>query len=103
MGTAADRWCLACALRSEGNDWRAVETPDELTQKLRLLCRDQVALIEQRVAFINQLQAALREYYPASLEAFDDWTSAHAWAFIEMFSDVRHPHGASMREPVAGA
>lgn len=82
-----DAWCLACALRSEGRDWRAVETPDELTQKLRLLCRDQVALIEQRVVFINQLQAALREYYPAALEAFDDWTAPSAWAFIERFPD----------------
>lgn len=89
-GTKTDRldaWCLACALRSDGHGWRAVETPDELTQKLRLLCRDQVALIEQRVAFINQLQAALREYYPAALEAFDDWSAVYAWAFIERFPD----------------
>jgi len=82
-----DAWCLACALRSEGHDWRAVDTPDELTQKLRILCRDQVALIEQRVAFINQLQSALREYYPAAMDAFDEWTAPSAWAFIEQFPD----------------
>ncbi|MBN8457292.1 MAG: IS110 family transposase [Verrucomicrobia bacterium] len=89
-GTKTDRldaWCLACALRSEGNDWRPVEIPDELTQKLRLLCRDQVTLIGQRVMLLNQLQAALREYYPAALEAFDDWTAPSSWAFIEMFPD----------------
>jgi len=89
-GTKTDRldaWCLACALRSEGHDWRAVDTPDELTQKLRILCRDQVALIEQRVAFINQLQSALREYYPAAMDAFDEWTAPSAWAFIEQFPD----------------
>jgi len=82
-----DAWFLACALRSDGYNWRSFQIPDELTQKLRLLCRDQVELIRQRVALIIQLQATLREYYPAALEAFDDWTAAHAWAFIERFPD----------------
>ena len=36
------------------------------------LCR--TALIEQRTAFICQLKAALKEYYPVVLQAFDDWT-----------------------------
>jgi transposase len=90
-GTKTDRldaWCLACALRTEGQQWRVVQRPDELTQKLRLLCRDQVALIEQRTALINQLQSALREYYPAAIEAFDDWSRPSAWAFIERFPDA---------------
>ena len=52
---------------------------------LRLLCRDEVALIEERTALINQLQSALREYYPAALEAFEDWTMLSAWAFVEAF------------------
>jgi hypothetical protein len=52
---------------------------------LRLLCRDEVALIEERTALINQLQSALREYYPAALEAFEDWTLPSAWAFLEAF------------------
>jgi hypothetical protein len=34
--------------------------------------RDEVALIEERTALINQLQSALHEYYPAALEAFED-------------------------------
>jgi hypothetical protein len=53
--------------------------------ELRLLCRDEVALIEERTALINQLQSALREYYPAALEAFEDWTLPSAWAFLEAF------------------
>jgi transposase len=56
-----------------------------LVQQLRLLCRDEVALIEQRTALINQLQQALYEYYPAALEAFDDWCAPSAWAFVERF------------------
>jgi len=44
-----------------------------------------VVLITQRTALVNQLQAALHEYYPAALEAFDDWTLPCAWAFVEVF------------------
>src|SRR5207245_7889981 len=69
----ADCWALADALRLEGESWGALTTPEPLVQQLRLLCRDEVALIEQRTALINQLQQALYEYYPAALEAFEDW------------------------------
>src|SRR5258707_10442 len=50
-----------------------------LVAELRLVCRDEVGLIEERTALINQLQSALREYYPAALEAFEDWTLPSAW------------------------
>jgi len=49
------------------------------------LCRDEIALIEQRTALICQLRAALGEYYPTALEAFEDWTWPSAWAFVEAF------------------
>jgi transposase IS116/IS110/IS902 family protein len=52
---------------------------------LRLLCREEVSLIEQRSAFIQPLRHALAEYYPAALEAFEDWTSVSAWMFLERF------------------
>jgi transposase len=45
-----------------------------------------MALIEERTALINQLIAALHEYYPTALEAFDDWTLPAAWAFVEAFA-----------------
>ncbi|MGD1089746.1 MAG: IS110 family transposase [Verrucomicrobiota bacterium] len=61
-GTKTDRrdcWALADALRLEGESWRVLTTPEPLVQQLRLLCRDEVTLIEQRTALINQLQQAL--------------------------------------------
>ena len=87
-GTKTDRrdcWALADALRLEGESWRVLTTPEPLVQQLRLLCRDEVTLIEQRTALINQLQQALYEYYPAALEAFEDWCAPSAWAFVECF------------------
>lgn len=80
-----DAWSLGDALRLDGAAWKALAAEDPVVQQLRLLCRDEVALIGQRTALINQLQAALHEYDPAALEAFDDWTQPFAWAFVIAF------------------
>jgi transposase len=80
-----DAWSFADALRTDGHAWRPLRPDDPQTQLLRLLCRDEIALIEQRTAFVNQLKASLREYFPAALEAFDDWTVASSWEFVIRF------------------
>jgi transposase len=87
-GTKTDRhdgWSLADALRTDGRGWRKLLPQDEATATLRALCRDEMSLIEQRTALVNQLIATLREYYPAALAAFDDWTHPCAWALIQHF------------------
>ena len=80
-----DAWSFADALRVDGQGWKALKPEEPLIKELRLLCRDEVTLIEQRSAFIQQLRHALAEYYPAALEAFEDWTSVSAWMFLERF------------------
>jgi transposase len=80
-----DAWGLGDALRVDGHGWRPLQPLDPMTQQLRLLCRDEVSLIEQRTALVNQLQQALLEYYPAALAAFQDWTDAFTWEFILAF------------------
>jgi transposase len=80
-----DAWALADALRMDGQHWQALRPADELSTQLRVLCRDEVALIGQRTLLVNQLQQALLEYYPAALEAFEDWTLPAAWDFVLQF------------------
>ena len=80
-----DAWSFGDALRTDGHGWRVLLSDDPLTQELRILCRDEVHLIEQRTACVNQLRAALHEYYPAVLAAFEDWTSEGPWAFVKAF------------------
>ena len=80
-----DGWSLADALRADGHGWKSLQPLDPLTQQLRLLCRDEVSLIEQRTALVNQLQQAVLEYYPTALQAFDDWTQSFTWDFIVEF------------------
>jgi transposase len=78
----ADAWCFADALRVDGQHWRPLAPEDPLIEELRLLCRDEVELITQRTALVNQLQQALCEYYPAALEGFEDWTAPYTWDFV---------------------
>jgi len=88
MGAKCDRldaWSFGDALRTDGHGWRRLQPDDPLTQELRILCRDEVQLIQQRTAFVCQLKQALHEYYPAALEAFDDWVNLSSWAFVEKF------------------
>ena len=80
-----DAYSFADALRTDGHGWRALKPDGPLTQELRILCRDEMHLIAQRTALVNQLRAALREYYPAALEAFEDWTGPSAWSFVQRF------------------
>jgi len=83
---ALDAWSFADALRTDGHGWRALLAQDPLTTELRLLCRDEVRLIEQRTALVNQIRAALHEYYPAALDAFDDWAGGEGpWRFVIAF------------------
>src|ERR1044071_4535925 len=77
-----DAWSLADALRLDGAQWTQLTAQTPLVKELRLLCRDEVALIRDRTALITQLRQALYEYYPAALDAFDDWTLPSAWAFV---------------------
>jgi len=80
-----DAEAFAQALRMDGRHWRALRPTDPLVEELRLLCRDEEELIGQRTALVNQLQAALQEYYPAALEAFEEWTQPYAWSWVERF------------------
>ena len=53
--------------------------------ELQLLCRDEIALIEQRTALLNQLRQSLHEYYPAALRRLTIGPCRGSWAFVERF------------------
>ena len=80
-----DAWSLADALRLDGHIWRPLAPQDPIVAELQLLSRDEMGLIEQRTALVHQLKQCLHEYYPAALEAFDDWVVPSTWAFILAF------------------
>lgn len=92
-----DAWSHADALRVDGHHWRPLEPPDDRIRQLRLLCRDEVRLIQQRTALVNALREALHEYYPAALQAFDDWTLPATWAFVQRFATPQKLRRAGKR------
>jgi len=83
-----DGWSIGDALRTDGHHWRPLSAKDPMIEHLRILCRDEVALIEERTALIHQARQAARDYYPTAVEAFDDWTLPSVWSFIETFPDT---------------
>jgi transposase len=93
-----DAFCFADALRTDGRAWRPLRPADPLTHELRLLCRDEIALIGQRTALVNALRAALNEYYPTALSAFDDWTTPGPWEFVIAFPTPHHLASAGKRK-----
>lgn len=93
-----DAWSLADALRTDGHGWRELRPLDPATTELRILCRDEIGLIEQRTALVLQLEAALHEYYPAALKAFEDWTAPSAWEFVLSFPDPHRLVSAGKRK-----
>ena len=95
---ALDAWSFGDALRTDGHGWRPLLPQDPLTTELRLLCRDEVKLIAQRTALVNQLRAALCEYYPAALDAFDDWVCESSWRFVIAFPDPQALVAAGRRK-----
>src|SRR6185295_3678501 len=64
-----DAWAFADARRVDGQHWRPLAPEDPLTEELRLLCRDEVALITQRTALVNQLQQCMAGTAPVSFES----------------------------------
>jgi transposase len=93
-----DAWTMADALRVDGQGWRELKPTDPLIAELRMVCRDEVILIEQRTALVAQLRQALLEYYGIALEAFDDWTAPSSWAFIEAFPTPQLLQSAGRRK-----
>ncbi len=82
---ALDSASFGNALRTDGHRWRRLDPEDPLTQQIRLTCRDEASLVRRRSSLVCALREALHEYYPAALEAFDDWTSPSVWAFVQRF------------------
>lgn len=93
-----DAFSFADALRTDGHAWRLLRPQDPLTAELRLLCRDEIGLIASRTALVNQLRAALHEYYRTALDAFDDWTARGSWEFVLTFPTPHQLASAGKRK-----
>lgn len=78
-----DAKVLADLVRTDRHNHRPVagDTPD--AEGVKVLARAHQNLVWARTRHVNQLRNALREYYPAVLEAFDDLDDRDTLAVLE--------------------
>ena len=81
-----DAEVIANALRTDRERFRPIQPDSPLVRELRILVRDQRRLIRTKTMFLNQLQAALKDYYPVVLEFFDDFDGPSALAFLAKYT-----------------
>jgi len=82
-----DAVAIATGLLHYSSQFKPYRPADPLTRELAMLCEDEMTLIGQRTALVNQLQAALKQYYPQALDFFSDWSKRTAWDFL-----IRYPN-----------
>ena len=79
-----DAKVLADLVRTDAHNHRPVAGDSELAEAIKILARAHQTLIWSRQRSVNQLRSTLREFYPASLEAFGtDLAGRDAVALLE--------------------
>lgn len=81
-----DGLVLARELSVRWEDLKAMHPPCEAMRELAVLCRDEQRLIDERTRHVQRLKGALKHYFPAALEFFEDWASPTAWRWLKKFS-----------------
>ena len=99
---AGDAHVLADMVRTDAHQLRAVAGDSALVEGVKLVARAHQNLIWDRHRQVLRLRSALREYFPAALEAFDDLAAADA---LDLLGAAPDPEQAARlsRSRIAGA
>ena len=99
---AADAHTLADMVRTDAHQLRPVAGDSALAEGVKVLTRAQQNLIWDRHRQMLRLRAALREFFPAALEAFPDLTAPDA---LELLAAAPDPDRAARlsRSKIAAA
>lgn len=79
---AGDAKLLADLVRTDRHNHRPIAGDTPTVEAIKVLARGHQNLIWARTRHTNALRSALREYYPAALEAFDDLADRDALAVL---------------------
>jgi hypothetical protein len=79
---AGDAWVLAELARVDGHHHAPISGDTELADAVKALARAHQSMIWSRQRHTLQLRSALREFYPAALDAFDSLASKDALAVL---------------------
>ena len=89
---AGDAHTLADMVRTDRHQLRAVAGDSGQAQAVKVVARAHQTLIWERHRHMLRLRTALREYFPAALEAFSDLTAADA---LELLGKAPGPASAA--------
>lgn len=94
---AGDAHALADMMRTDAHQLRPVAGDSALVESIKVTARAHQNLIWDRQRQMLRLRAALREYFPVALEAFDDLSGADALELLEAAPDPIAPAGSHER------
>lgn len=77
-----DARVLAELARLDGHNHRRVAGDSDLAEAVKVLARAHQSMIWTRTRHTNQMRSALREFYPAALDAFEDLAGGDAMAVL---------------------
>jgi Transposase/Transposase IS116/IS110/IS902 family len=80
---ASDAKLLADLVRTDRHNHRLIAGDSADAEAIKVLARGHQSLIWARTRHTNSLRSALREYYPAALEAFEDLTHGDALGVLD--------------------
>jgi transposase len=93
---AGDAHALADMVRTDSHQLRAVAGDSEQAQAVKVVARAHQTQIWERHRHMLRLRAALREFFPAALEAFGDLTALDA---LELLAAAPDPAAAARLTP----
>ena len=88
----ADAHTLADMVRTDAHQLRPVAPDTPAAEAIKVVARAHKTLIWERTRHVLRLRHALREYFPAALEAFDDLDAADT---LELLGKVPEPVSAA--------
>jgi transposase len=98
---AGDAHTLADMVRTDAHQLRPVVGDTALAEGIKVVARAHQSLVWDRTRHTLRLRSALREFFPAAREAFEDLTAADALELLAAASDPETAAGLS-RNRIAG-
>jgi transposase len=93
-----DAYLLAKTGRADLADLHRLTPDSEKMTELKLLTRDQDALIHMQTRLVNQLTACLKAYYPVALELFAKLQQKSTLLFLQTYPSPQEAMAASVEQ-----
>jgi len=93
-----DAYLLAKTGRADLTDLHRLTPDSETMTELKLLTRDQDALIHMQTRLVNQLTACLKAYYPVALELFGKLQQKSTLHFLQAYPTPQEAMAASVEQ-----